>query len=317
MTPDRPHGAESQSRQLLRRNRAGGVLHGAHRSRARLHATIRCSPAASIPTSTRRSRGLAVPTSTRFRSTPRSRRCTTTSATACIARRSRAVASRTSRTRSAAAVRSRPARADSCRFPSRSPKTRSAASPRSSPSTTTRRRCSGTARPTSRRQHIIRAFRFELTKVQTPAVRRRVVATLRNVAEELAAAVAEGLGMPLPEPLPRALQRVPRPEVDASASAVTHGAPGRWQHRDPTHRGSRGRRVRRRLDRDTQRSARARRGTAIRRPQARAPSRPRKDLPSRRRSRWKPARRWFTTPSYCQREVPPGSSQEMGRRWNS
>jgi len=67
--------------------------------------------------------------------------------------------------------------------------------------------------------HIIRAYRFELTKVQTPAVRRRVVATLRNVAEELAAGVAEGLGMmPLPDPLPRALQRVPQPEVDSSPS---------------------------------------------------------------------------------------------------
>ena len=43
--------------------------------------------------------------------------------------------------------------------------------------------------------HIVKAYRFELTKVQTPAVRRRVVATLRNVAEELAAAVAQGLGM--------------------------------------------------------------------------------------------------------------------------
>ena len=45
------------------------------------------------------------------------------------------------------------------------------------------------------KQHIIRAFRFELTKVQTVAVRERVVAQLRNVSEELAGAVAEGLGM--------------------------------------------------------------------------------------------------------------------------
>ena len=74
--------------------------------------------------------------------------------------------------------------------------------------------------------HIIRAYRFELTKVQTPAVRRRVVATLRNVAEELATAVAEGLGMPLPNPLPRALQRVPRPEVDSSPSLSLMARPG-------------------------------------------------------------------------------------------
>jgi catalase len=38
------------------------------------------------------------------------------------------------------------------------------------------------------------------------------------VAEELAAAVAEGLGMSLPDPLPRALKRVPQPEVDSSPS---------------------------------------------------------------------------------------------------
>ena len=38
----RPAGAEPQPRQLLRRDRAGGVLHGAHRAGHRLHATIRC-----------------------------------------------------------------------------------------------------------------------------------------------------------------------------------------------------------------------------------------------------------------------------------
>src|SRR5688500_15218461 len=42
------------------------------------------------------------------------------------------------------------------------------------------------------KQHIIRAYRFELTKVQTAAVRRRVVAQLRNVDETLARAVAAG-----------------------------------------------------------------------------------------------------------------------------
>ena len=45
------------------------------------------------------------------------------------------------------------------------------------------------------KQHIIRAYRFELTKVQTAAVRKRVVAQLRNVDEALARAVADGLGL--------------------------------------------------------------------------------------------------------------------------
>ena len=66
-------------------------------------------------------------------------------------------------------------------------------------------------------QHIIRAFRFELTKVQVTGVRQRVVAQLRNVADELAQAVAQGLGMTeLPAPLPNVLKRAPRPEVARS-----------------------------------------------------------------------------------------------------
>ena len=78
--------------------------------RASTSPTIRCWPAASTPTWTRRSRGWAARTSTRSRSTRRSRRCTTTSATACTGRRFIAAACPTSRIRSAAAARSRPAR---------------------------------------------------------------------------------------------------------------------------------------------------------------------------------------------------------------
>jgi len=77
------------------------------------------------------------------------------------------------------------------------------------------------------KQHIIRAYRFELTKVQTPAVRRRMVAGLRNVAEELAQAVADGLGMELPEPLPRVIARPPKPEVTTSQALSLFALPGR------------------------------------------------------------------------------------------
>jgi catalase len=42
--------------------------------------------------------------------------------------------------------------------------------------------------------HIAKAFRFELTKVQTPAIRQRVVSQLRNVSEDLAMTLAAGLG---------------------------------------------------------------------------------------------------------------------------
>lgn len=77
------------------------------------------------------------------------------------------------------------------------------------------------------KQHIIRAFRFELTKVQVTAVRNRVVAQLRNVAPELAQAVAEGLGMSeLPEPLPTILKRVPKPEVERSDALSMLARPG-------------------------------------------------------------------------------------------
>jgi catalase len=77
------------------------------------------------------------------------------------------------------------------------------------------------------KMHIIRAYRFELTKVQVTAVRERVVAQLRNVAEELAEAVAEGLGMEtLPDPLPKALPRSPRPEVAKSAALSLFARPG-------------------------------------------------------------------------------------------
>ena len=47
--------------------------------------------------------------------------------------------------------------------------------------------------------HIVDAYVFELSKVETPAIRRRMVANLRNVHEELAGAVAAGLRLELPD----------------------------------------------------------------------------------------------------------------------
>ena len=77
------------------------------------------------------------------------------------------------------------------------------------------------------KQHIIGAFRFELTKVQTVAVRQRVIAQLRNVAEELARSVADGLGMTeLPDPLPRLVERKAKRDVQASASLSLFARPG-------------------------------------------------------------------------------------------
>ncbi|MET0382893.1 MAG: catalase [Burkholderiaceae bacterium] len=74
--------------------------------------------------------------------------------------------------------------------------------------------------------HIAAAFRFELTRVQTPAVRQRVVALLRNVDEALAARVAEGLGMELPPALPRALPQPVACEVPSSPALSLFAHPG-------------------------------------------------------------------------------------------
>ena len=74
--------------------------------------------------------------------------------------------------------------------------------------------------------HIVNAFRFELTKVQTVAVRKRMVAGLRNVAAELAERVAAGLGFAVPEALPKVLSRTPRAEVQSSPSLSLLARPG-------------------------------------------------------------------------------------------
>jgi catalase len=76
-------------------------------------------------------------------------------------------------------------------------------------------------------QHIINAFRFELSRVQTPAVRERMVAGLLNVASELAEPVAAGLGMrQLPAPLPKVLERDITPEVTRSPALSLTARPG-------------------------------------------------------------------------------------------
>ncbi len=53
--------------------------------------------------------------------------------------------------------------------------------------------------------HIANAFRFELTRVQTVAIRQRMLSMLIHVDEALAQEVATGLGLELPEAMPLAL----------------------------------------------------------------------------------------------------------------
>jgi catalase len=73
--------------------------------------------------------------------------------------------------------------------------------------------------------HIAAGFRFELSKLTVPAIRERMIASLRNVDEDLAAQVAEGLGIDLPDPLPRVGPAV-TPEVTTSAALSLTALPG-------------------------------------------------------------------------------------------
>jgi catalase len=74
--------------------------------------------------------------------------------------------------------------------------------------------------------HIVRAFRFELTRVQVPAIRERVVSMLANVADQLAQSVADGLGIAVPAPMPKVLENVAKPEVLESTALSLFARPG-------------------------------------------------------------------------------------------
>jgi catalase len=76
------------------------------------------------------------------------------------------------------------------------------------------------------RRHIANAFRLELAKVQVPAIRERVVSMLANASRELAECIARDLGIGMPEPMPRALETAPRPEVEVSPALSLLARPG-------------------------------------------------------------------------------------------
>jgi len=73
--------------------------------------------------------------------------------------------------------------------------------------------------------HIMAAFRFELTRVQSPAVRVRVVSMLVNVNPVLADGVAQGLGIEVPAAMPLASD-LPIPEYDSSPALSLLSRPG-------------------------------------------------------------------------------------------
>jgi catalase len=76
-------------------------------------------------------------------------------------------------------------------------------------------------------QHIINAFRFELSRVQVSAVRERMVSGLLHVDRDMAQAVATGLGMrQLPAPMPKVLEQDITPEVTHSPALSLRARPG-------------------------------------------------------------------------------------------
>ena len=74
------------------------------------------------------------------------------------------------------------------------------------------------------RDHIAAAFTFELSKVQRADIRERMVARLVNVHEDLATAVASGLGIPVPAAAPSAVavrtDLAPSPALSILANPV-------------------------------------------------------------------------------------------------
>jgi catalase len=74
--------------------------------------------------------------------------------------------------------------------------------------------------------HIVGAFRFELTKVQVPAIRERVVSQLVNVDADLAKQVADGLGIEVPDAQPAVRPRNLKPEVKVSPALSLMARPG-------------------------------------------------------------------------------------------
>jgi len=61
----------------------------------------------------------------------------------------------------------------------------------------------------SEKTHIVNAFRFELGKLETAAIRERVVGMLTKVDKTLAARVADGLGIQVPQPEQNLNQNIP------------------------------------------------------------------------------------------------------------
>ncbi len=74
--------------------------------------------------------------------------------------------------------------------------------------------------------HIVGGFRFELSKVTVAAIRERMLASLVNVSADLAEKIAAGLGMKVPEAMPKALAESVSPEISMSPALSLMALPG-------------------------------------------------------------------------------------------
>ncbi|NYS62026.1 catalase [Halomonas salicampi] len=74
--------------------------------------------------------------------------------------------------------------------------------------------------------HIVAGFRFELSKVGVPAIRERMLSSLVNVSPDLAAKVADGLGMAVPAAMPKAMENPEPAEVNQSPALSMMSLPG-------------------------------------------------------------------------------------------
>ncbi|MBE0507734.1 MAG: catalase [Marinospirillum sp.] len=76
------------------------------------------------------------------------------------------------------------------------------------------------------KDHIIAAFRFELSKVEVVAIRERMLSSLVNVSTELAAKIAAGLGMEVPDAMPKVSSNSQPPEITVSPTLSLTALPG-------------------------------------------------------------------------------------------
>ncbi|SEL07557.1 catalase [Ectothiorhodospira marina] len=74
--------------------------------------------------------------------------------------------------------------------------------------------------------HIAAAFRFELSKVEVLAILERMLSSLVNLSPALATQVVDGLGMEVPDAMPKAIADPKAPEVTVSPALSLMALPG-------------------------------------------------------------------------------------------